>query len=450
MGGPQATGLKGFSGKIPIRPPSRRNPSTPSQLHHRRPATCRGVSRVAAPTPFRAAPHLGRKGITPMPWAGRIREPMTTRTTRLIELDSLRGLAALIVVLHHAYLSLPELPDWLHWALEATPLRLIGAGRPAVIFFFVLSGYVLTRALAAQEEARPGSVLGGPGWASYAAQRAVRLGLPVLASLALSAGLQLMLWEGPLPPETPALVGAAGWAKMWSWRSFTEQALLLSAGNGFQLNPVLWSLVHEWRISLVLPLVLLFRDRLALLMAVALLGAGIARLAGMPEGDVALGSSLLKTFPASAGLLPAFAAGAALALGRVPRLDPAQAVAAGIAVLVMAMAAHDYGVILASVLLILLAQRDGPFARAMRRPSLVWLGRVSFSLYLVHMPLLLAATHLLRDQDVPEVAALIAVALSLPAAALICRWVERPAHRLARRIRPRAPQVPAGLPYQAR
>jgi peptidoglycan/LPS O-acetylase OafA/YrhL len=375
---------------------------------------------------------------------------MTTRTTRLFELDSLRGIAALIVVLHHAYLSLPELPDWLHWALDATPLRLIGAGRPAVIFFFVLSGYVLTRGLAAQEEARPGSVLSGPGWANYAAQRAVRLGPPVLASLVLSAALQMVLWEGPLPTETPGLIGTATWAGMWSWKSFTEQALLLSSGNGFQLNPVLWSLVHEWRISLVLPLVLLFRGRLALLMAVALVGAGIARLAGMPEGDVALGSSLPKTFAATAGFLPAFAAGAALALGRVPRLDPVQAVAAGIAVLVMAMAAHDYGVILASVLLILLAQRDGPFARALRRPSLVWLGRVSFSLYLVHLPLLLAATHLLRDQDVPEVAALMAVVLSLPVAALMCRWVEVPAHRLARRIRPRAPRLPAGLPYELR
>ncbi|WP_424811407.1 acyltransferase family protein [Roseococcus sp. YIM B11640] len=368
----------------------------------------------------------------------------TTSPRRLVELDSLRGIAALIVVLHHAYLSIPDLPAWVDWLLDATPLRLVGAGRPAVIFFFVLSGYVLTRALAAQEARQPGSVMNGPAWASYAAQRSVRLGLPVLASLVLSAVLQLLIWEAPLPAETPGLVGVATWAKMWSWKGFTEQALLLSSGNGFQLNPVLWSLVHEWRIALLLPFVLLFRGRLAPLMAVALVGAAVARLAGMPEGDVALGSSLLKTFAATAGFLPAFAVGAALALGRVRRLDDSQALAAGIAVLVMAMAAHDYGVILASALLILLAQRDGRFAYAMRRPALLWLGRISFSLYLVHMPLLAAANHLLRDQRVPEVAALIAVALSFPVAALMCRWVEMPAHRLARRIKPSAARVPAG------
>ncbi|MCO6419515.1 acyltransferase family protein, partial [Siccirubricoccus sp. KC 17139] len=189
----------------------------------------------------------------------------------MIELDSLRGIAALIVVLHHAYLSLPVVPGWVRWVLEATPLRPIGVGRQAVIFFFVLSGFVLTRALAAQEARRSGSVLSGPGWAGYAAQRAVRLGVPVLASLLFSALLQRLVWQGPLPEEVPHLVAKAGWHEMWTWPAFLEQALLLSHGAGFQLNPVLWSLVHEWRIALLLPLALLFRGQLGLLLALSLL-----------------------------------------------------------------------------------------------------------------------------------------------------------------------------------
>jgi peptidoglycan/LPS O-acetylase OafA/YrhL len=99
---------------------------------------------------------------------------MTTSPKRLIELDALRGIAAFIVVLHHAWLSLPNRPEWLQWLLETTPLRPIAMGRQAVLFFFVLSGFVLTRALASQESLRPGSVLSVPGGASYAAQRAVR------------------------------------------------------------------------------------------------------------------------------------------------------------------------------------------------------------------------------------------------------------------------------------
>ncbi|HWX49442.1 MAG TPA: acyltransferase [Roseomonas sp.] len=360
---------------------------------------------------------------------------MTADTSpRLIELDSLRGIAALTVVVHHAYLTLLNVPAWVGWMLNDTPLRPIGMGRQAVIFFFVLSGFVLTRALLRQERREPGSVLSGSGWARYGAQRAVRLGLPVLAAVIFSALLQSLTWSGPLPQGTPHIIGGAAWTAPWGWRDLLAQALLLKHGDGFQLDPVLWSLVHEWRIALLLPLALLFRERVVLLLAVALLGAAIARLAGMPEGHVSLGDSLPGTFAASAGFLPAFAAGAALALRPLPRLDDMQAIAATIVVVVMTMAAHDYGVIAASVLLILLAQRGGTFAQALRRPVLLWLGKVSFSLYLVHLPVLLALTHALRGQASSGIVALLAILLSLPIAAAMHALVERPAHRLARRL----------------
>ncbi len=45
-------------------------------------------------------------------------------------------------------------------------------GRPAVLFFFVLSGYVLTRALLRN---------GSPGLLAFAAQRTIRLMLPAPA-----------------------------------------------------------------------------------------------------------------------------------------------------------------------------------------------------------------------------------------------------------------------------
>jgi peptidoglycan/LPS O-acetylase OafA/YrhL len=369
------------------------------------------------------------------------RERMTTSPKRLIELDALRGIAAFIVVLHHAWLSLPNRPEWLQWLLETTPLRPVAMGRQAVVFFFVLSGFVLTRALASQEDRQPGSVLSVPGGASYAAQRAVRLGLPVLAAVLFSALLQSTLWSGPMPAETPHIVGSAAWEQMWNWPSLLTQALLLSHGDGFQLDPVLWSLVHEWRVALLLPLVLLLRGRLAVLGAIALLGAGVARLAGMPEGSVSLGESVPLTFAASAGFLPAFAAGAALALRPVGRLDHGQALAAGLAVAVLAMTASDYGVIIGSVLLILLAQRDGTLAKMLRRPLPLWLGRISFSLYLIHMPVLLALTHLLRDWMGPVLVAMMAILLSLPLAALMHRAVEQPAHQLARRLRWSAPET---------
>ncbi|NKE46332.1 hypothetical protein HB662_16235 [Roseomonas frigidaquae] len=64
---------------------------------------------------------------------------MTRSTTspRMEELDALRGIAALIVLLHHAWLLLPRSPgDMLgpvDWLLEETPLRVLALGRPPAV-----------------------------------------------------------------------------------------------------------------------------------------------------------------------------------------------------------------------------------------------------------------------------------------------------------------------------
>ncbi len=60
---------------------------------------------------------------------------------RFYELDSLRGVAALTVVLHHFSRICPE--NFTHLLIR-TPLRLLLAGDQAVILFFLLSGFVLT------------------------------------------------------------------------------------------------------------------------------------------------------------------------------------------------------------------------------------------------------------------------------------------------------------------
>jgi len=58
---------------------------------------------------------------------------------RLDYLESLRGLAALMVVLHHHYMTAPFLQE----VVRFTPLRFLINGRSSVIFFFVLSGFVI-------------------------------------------------------------------------------------------------------------------------------------------------------------------------------------------------------------------------------------------------------------------------------------------------------------------
>jgi peptidoglycan/LPS O-acetylase OafA/YrhL len=62
-----------------------------------------------------------------------------------------------------------------------------------------------------------------------------------------------------------------------------------------------------------------------------------------------------------------------------------------------------------------------------------WLGRVSFSLYLVHVPILIAVANVFgAGQWVPTVAVTLPVALVL--AELFYRFVELPAHKLSKRV----------------
>src|SRR5271154_1701910 len=105
---------------------------------------------------------------------------------RVRSLDGLRGIAALVVVVHPSMLTSRVLAAPFYgqpgghfpafsWWLTYTPLHLVWAGSEAVVVFFVLSGFVLVRAAE-----RPGF-----RWRAYYPSRMLRLYLPVWAALVL-------------------------------------------------------------------------------------------------------------------------------------------------------------------------------------------------------------------------------------------------------------------------
>ncbi len=107
-------------------------------------------------------------------------------STRVTYLESLRGIAALTVVLGHTLGAsrLEGTPADIVLMAIHSPLACFINGRGAVIFFFTLSGYVLT--LRALETNDMGAILHG------AVKRWPRLAGPVLASTILSC----LLWAG--------------------------------------------------------------------------------------------------------------------------------------------------------------------------------------------------------------------------------------------------------------
>jgi len=165
---------------------------------------------------------------------------------RYTQLDSLRGLAACAVVLCHAGNVLPGVYDRPSemWWLTMTPLSMLRAGHAAVIFFFVLSGFVLALPF-----------LNGPiPYPAFVARRVCRIWIPYATAMVVAVCCAMWLYPNPVP-------ALSAWANSPLGAPSTELMLdhLLLVGvfpNG-TYNPVIWSLVHEMRISLVFPLLIL-------------------------------------------------------------------------------------------------------------------------------------------------------------------------------------------------
>ena len=352
---------------------------------------------------------------------------------RLGELDALRGLAAVAVLLHHSLLSGGFLAGPLGRWLAATPLQPIQSGRPAVMFFFMLSGFVLCKALRDR-----GFELSARSWAAWAAQRTIRLCLPVLASVALSLLLYAVVFDGTWPTE-------GEWLRERVWQHpptlgtvASNGSLLALDGEGYALNNVLWSLVHEWRFSMLVPVLLALpvlgaRGTASLVLAATAVSSWAG---GMYGWSLFAGAGVVGTIKASLYFSLPFILGMALELGAAARwpADRWLTVLGLAAVLGLCRNGSDYAIFIASAILIWLSLQPGPMQRALRRPAPRFLGTVSFSLYLVHVPVLAAVQHGLHDRLPPAALWGIGILCSLLAAWVFCRVVERPAHRLARRV----------------
>lgn len=162
---------------------------------------------------------------------------------RLEHLDSLRGIAAAIVTLGHCFFVYSELHG-------AGVVALLGQG--AVLFFFVLSGYVLGRSLLRTPTNRPKPFVG------FVVRRIFRLYPAFLFALFLCALVTLL-------PPLPEYKFASGQTLWFQGNAFEQSAswwffdlTLLK----FDLIPVAWTLQVEFVCSLLLPFLIAAAPRL--------------------------------------------------------------------------------------------------------------------------------------------------------------------------------------------
>lgn len=377
---------------------------------------------------------------------------------RYDSLDSIRGLAALAVVLSHTAIALPMFyaalsgqssNDFFVEILTFTPLHLLWTGHEAVILFFILSGFVLSLPYLNNRKLV---------YKNYLIQRFFRIYIPYIVIILISIFLQTLLYN-------PG--GIAGMSKWFNWmwmlpldKELFSHFLFMSGELTHNYNTASWSLVHEMRISLIFPFLVLlikktsFFHDITLILAVFLLRYAV-------PGDLAYKLSDTLYYALF------FVIGAVLAKYREPlgsmfqQMNKALKLALFAAALLLYNWHWNFGMVLAETspyrslfedkaigdlfiaagaCLFFMFAIYSPFTEKVLTHKIpLFLGKISYSLYLVHPVVLLALFYALYNEANTLVLLAMVPVVSIVLAAFYYKWVEVPSMKIGKLLLSKPP-----------
>jgi peptidoglycan/LPS O-acetylase OafA/YrhL len=373
--------------------------------------------------------------------------------TRVESLDGLRGIAIGLVLLFHCFLFDPQ-SIW-----SSSLRRVFGIGWIGVDLFFVLSGYLITGILIRMRD-KPYY------FRNFYARRALRI-FPayylMLMLIFLGAGLQ----------------GNFAVIRDMPWFLFYVQNWMTLFGHGGSAwNGVshLWSLAVEEQFYLLWPLLVWLTPRAAIgrlcLFTVVVgvvtklvlwwTGASWMEIYGLSccrIDALAFGAWIATLSPEQswfwnrplrlAGSLGAIALAALTLGGANLRLAPIYVVIGTIASMLA------FGSVVFAIHSQSLSRR---VQRMLGAHSLIWLGRYSYGIYLLHFPVYWIVRGQVTDvlpvlNSIPSnlgvlVVGLMTCAITFLLALAMCRWIEAPARRLKAHFEP-APDLPKSVVLNA-
>lgn len=378
-----------------------------------------------------------------------------TRTSRLPALDSLRGVAAVVVLLHHAIFTFYP-PQWfsitfqdgvleraplvMEW-IKFSPIKLLFNGQLMVIIFWILSGLVLSMPILAKESY--------PKIAQAAAKRYFRL-MPVAAFTVMATYFLLVtdsFWHGAFSAESGYMVPSM--VRNFPGEPELVMALKDAFGFGTAFNSPLWTISLEFQGSLILFAVIActmsLRHRRLVWLAVMLYLIFIIR--NYYFADFILGLFLADYVVRrkNEGKTPMPLSGGWTCVLLVMGIIIGSAHPGWANLWLKASSTHFIGAHthLTALCFVCLATLSAPVVRALSVRPLVWIGERSFALYAVHVMLVYlvghaVATCFMRMGISPEWSSvwgiLAYVAVAFGVADLLTRFVDWPSIVLAQKI----------------
>lgn len=178
-----------------------------------------------------------------------------SKSNRIDSLDSLRGIASLIVVIFHCLISFPvfnvanykfQYANNFIKIFTITPIHTLWAGNEAVLLFFILSGFVLSIPFLNKKEFN---------YLNYVVKRFFRIYMPYIILMLLSS--LLVVWFSDYQNHISMSQSYNNrWGHPVTLKAIISYLIMFNYDIS-NVNGVVWTLFHEMRISLLFPLIIL-------------------------------------------------------------------------------------------------------------------------------------------------------------------------------------------------
>ncbi|GAB6464494.1 acyltransferase [Bacillus cereus] len=368
---------------------------------------------------------------------------------RYEELDSIRGISSLVVMIGHHLMIFSAFQNYSYednkpfvvYLLKETPARLVfSSGNESVIIFFVLSGFVLYRSIQKNYDS----------YRSFVLKRICRIYIPYIVAISIAIICQ----------TTMSKYGIS-YLSEWFNRSWTiessssliaQHILLVGKYNTDAYNGVIWSLVHEMRISVIFPLVLMVCLRKTLsysLLSVFSFSICSVVILFLFHSSLTLTSYVLTLHYTVLFLLGALVAKYKNKLivfysNRTKNEKIAWFLFAillymyegiiGEIKLLNNFIIRDYVVAISACLFVILSLSVSTLSSLLRNKYLLYLGKISYSLYLYHIISLFSLVYMLHEILPLPIILIFSLILSFILAMISYLFVEKFAFRIGKYI----------------
>ena len=379
---------------------------------------------------------------------------------RYEELDSIRGISSLVVMIgHHLMIfsvfqnySYEDNKPFVMYLLKETPARLVfSSGNESVIIFFVLSGFVLYESIQKNYES----------YRSFLVKRICRIYIPYIVAILIAILCQTTMSEDGISHLSEWF--NRSWTIESSLSLIVQHILLVGKYNTDAYNGVIWSLVHEMRISIIFPLVLMvclrktLRDSLLTLFSFSICSVAILFLF---RSSLTLTSYMLTPHYTVLFLLGALVA---KYKNNVIIFYSNRTKNEKIAWFLLAILLYmyegligeikvlnnfilrDYVVAISACLFVILSLAVSTLSSLLRNKYLLYLGKISYSLYLYHIISLFSLIYMLHEILPLPIILIFSLVFSFILAMLSYIFVEKFAFRVGKYVTKQANRKKKGL-----